>query len=142
MTTRNTEVPNAMITRSRNATPQNAMLLLGAFLACASLTASAGDCPASRGEEIFQKCTACHSRQAGKHLMGPSLHGLSGRPAGQIEGFLFSNALRDSAVVWSGATLDEFLKNPQAFIPGTVMPFGGIQNDSDRAALVCYLLAE
>lgn len=73
-------------------------------------------------------------------MMGPSLHGLNGRRAGGVDGFAYSSALRGSEVVWNDATLDAFLKSPQAFLPGTAMPFGGIQNAEERAALVCYLL--
>jgi cytochrome c len=72
--------------------------------------------------------------------MGPSLSGLDGRTAASISGFNFSAALRDRAIVWNASTLDAFLANPQAFVPGTVMPFGGIRNATQRSALICYLL--
>lgn len=74
-------------------------------------------------------------------MMGPSLNGLSGRRAGTVDGFNFSIALRDRGIAWNDVTLNEFLKSPQSFIPGTVMPFGGIQNATERAALVCYLVS-
>ena len=106
-----------------------------------AMSAHASSCDAVPGEQVFEKCAACHSLLAGQHMMGPSLNGLIGRRAGSVDGFNFSIALRDSGVVWSDTTLDAFLKSPQSFIPGIVMPFGGIQNATERAALVCYLLS-
>ena len=106
-----------------------------------AMSAHESSCDAAPGEQAFEKCAPCHSLLAGQHIMGPSLNGLVGRRAGTVDGFNFSIALRDSGVVWSDTTLDAFLKSPQSFIPGTVMPLGGIQNITERAALVCYLLS-
>jgi cytochrome c len=112
-----------------------------ALTVSAAIGAPASSCGAAQGEQVLEKCAACHSLLAGQHMMGPSLNGLSGRRAGTVDGFNFSIALRDSGIVWNDVTLNEFLKSPQSFIPGTVMPFGGIQNATERAALVCYLLS-
>jgi len=117
-----------------------AHLLLGMILVSTIMSANASNCDAVLGEQVFAKCTACHSLQAGQHMTGPSLHGLNGRRAGTVEGFSFSPALRDSGIVWSDIALDSFLRSPQTFVPGTVMPFGGIKSATERAALVCYLL--
>jgi len=117
-------------------------ILLGSILLGATVAASAADCEAQRGEQAFGKCSACHSLDAGNHLMGPSLNRLKGRPAGTVAGFSFSSALHDSGVVWGPDTLDAFLAGPQTLIPGTAMPFSGIRNGAERAALVCYLLSE
>jgi cytochrome c len=106
-----------------------------------AMSTRASSCDAAAGERAFEKCTACHSLLAGQHIMGPSLNALIGRRAGTVDGFNFSIALRESGVLWSGTTLDAFLKSPQSFIPGNVMPFGGIQNATERAALVCFLLS-
>ena len=106
-----------------------------------AMSAHASSCDAALGEQVFEKCSACHSLVAGQHVMGPSLNGLNGRKAGTVDGFNFSSALRDSAIVWNDVTLNEFLKSPKSFIPGTVMPFGGIRNATERAALVCYLVS-
>ncbi len=102
--------------------------------------AAAASCDRESGERAFTACAACHSLKPGEHLMGPSLNGLAGRSAGKVPGFNFSRALRDSGLVWNAKTLDAFLAAPQTYVPGTVMPFGGIRNSVDRAALVCFLL--
>jgi cytochrome c len=112
-----------------------------AFAVSTSMSAHASSCDAALGEQVFEKCSACHSLVAGQHMMGPSLNGLNGRKAGTVDGFNFSIALRDSGIIWNDVTLNAFLKSPQSFISGTVMPFGGIQNATERAALVCYLVS-
>jgi cytochrome c len=128
--------------RKRYAGVIRGMLPTAVALAVSMATSAHGaSCDAASGEQVFEKCAICHSVVAGQHMMGPSLNGLIGRRAGTVEGFSFSIALRDSGVVWSDTTLDAFLKSPQSFIPGTVMPFGGIQNIAERTALVCYLMS-
>jgi len=115
---------------------------LAAALTALSMPVHAADCDATRGSQAFQsKCATCHSIEAGHHLTGPSLYGLGGQTAGTAKGFNFSAAVAESAIVWTAASLDAFLASPQTFIPGTVMPFGGIKNASERAALGCYLFA-
>ena len=74
--------------------------------------------------------------------MGPSLARLRGRKAGSVEGFVFSMALRNSDVLWSEETLNRFIEDPQNTMRGTVMPFRGIKDPTERAALVCYLLEQ
>jgi cytochrome c len=74
--------------------------------------------------------------------MGPSLAGLRDRKAGSVEGFAFSAALRASSVAWNAETLDRFIEDPQGTMRGTAMPFRGIKDATERAALVCYLLEQ
>lgn len=119
----------------------DASAVVVALTVSVAMSARASDCDAAQGEQGFEKCAACHSLLAGQHMMGPSLNGLNGRKAGTVDGFNFSIAMRDSGIVWNSVTLNEFLKSPQSFIPGTVMPFGGIRNATERAALVCYLVS-
>lgn len=118
----------------------HALVLIG--LGVSLVPAWAEDCADTRGAGLFSRCAVCHARTAGEHLAGPSLAALRGRKAGTVAGFEFSPALRASGWVWDEATLDRFLKNPQAALPGAVMPFGGMRNDGERAALVCFLLQE
>ena len=115
---------------------------LALVLATLSMRLSAADCDTAVGAQAFaSKCSACHSREVGRHMTGPSLHDLDGRRAGTVQGFSFSSAMSDSGIVWSAASLDAFLASPQTYVPGTVMPFGGIRNLAERAALVCYIIA-
>jgi cytochrome c len=110
-------------------------------LATLGLPAVAVECDASLGAEAFaSKCAACHSLEAGQHMTGPSLHELAGRRAGTVSGFNFSAAMSESGIVWSSASLEAFLTSPQTYVRGTVMPFGGVKNATERAAIVCYLV--
>ena len=126
---------------SRPKSSATALLMTGLILAIASLTARAADCDRALGEQAFAKCAACHSLQQGQQLMGPSLDHLRDRRAGSIEGFNFSSALRASGLIWNAETLDAFLRSPQSFVRGTVMPFGGLKDATERGALVCYLMS-
>ncbi len=129
---------NVIVGRAR--ATSNALALAAALL-MPTLPAGAAECDTELGVRTFAaKCSICHSVEAGHHMTGPSLHGLNARRAGTIEGFNFSAALTASGIVWSVATLDTFLASPQTTIPGTAMPFGGIKNTAERAAVVCYLV--
>jgi cytochrome c len=94
---------------------------------------------AEHGKTIFAHCSPCHSLQPLENLMGPSLHGLFGRPAGTAEGFRFTNAVKKSGIVWNQASLNKYLENPQALIPGNRMSFSGMADPSDRSDLIEYL---
>ena len=89
----------------------------------------------------FAQCASCHSIEPGKTVFGPSLHGVGGRKAGSLPGYDYSPALKKAKITWNAATLDRWLASPQKTVPGTRMPFGGIQDPAARRALVTYLLS-
>jgi cytochrome c len=94
-----------------------------------------------RGQDLFGRaCIACHSLSSDKNLTGPSLSGLWNRKAGSLPSFMrYSPALESAEVVWSDETLDPWLADPQAFIPGNHMIFAGIPDDQARADLIAFL---
>jgi cytochrome c len=101
-------------------------------------SASAQD--AAAGEAVFKsQCGICHSLQAGKNLVGPSLFGIVGRPAGKAPGFHYSPANRDSGLTWDAATLDRYLTSPGTVVPHTIMTYGGLKDAKKRADLIAYL---
>ena len=100
----------------------------------ASLT---GDAVA--GEKTFAQCKACHQAVEGKNGVGPSLWGIVGRTSGQIPGFSYSAANKNSGVVWKEETMFEYLEAPQKFMPGTKMAFAGLKKPQDRANVIAYL---
>lgn len=92
------------------------------------------------GEKVFKKyCTACHTTEAGKNKVGPSLAGIVGRKAGSVPGFQYSEANKASGVSWDEATLDTYLVDPKKFMPGTKMVFAGVKKEDERKALIAYL---
>ena len=104
------------------------------------LAHAAGD--AKRGASAFQQCTACHSVEAGRHLTGPSLAHAWGSKAGTAEGFRrYSEALLRSGLVWNQPTLDRWLANPEALVPGTAMTFPGLPDARTREDIIAYLQA-
>jgi cytochrome c len=98
------------------------------------------DGDATRGEARFQECAACHRLDAGSGGVGPSLHGVFERKAGELADFRFSPALKRSGIVWSPQTLEAYLADPQALVPGNRMPYAGMADPRDRADLIAYLL--
>jgi cytochrome c len=94
---------------------------------------------AARGEARFKDCAACHKLDAGANEVGPSLHGVFARKAGELADFRFSPAMKRSGVTWTPETLDKYIADPQAFIPANRMPYAGMSNASDRADLIAYL---
>lgn len=108
-----------------------------AALALLSASASAGD-PA-RGEQLWRKCASCHTLEAnGRNRAGPRLHGVFGRVAGSVADYRYSDALKNSGIIWNDQTLDAYIKDAEAFVPGTKM-YGGLSQDADRADLLSFL---
>ena len=103
----------------------------------ASSATAAGD-PAL-GQQAFRKCQACHSLDAGKNLIGPSLADLIGKPAGQVGGYNYSAAMKESKIVWDAASLDAFLTAPQKFVPKNKMAFPGLRTETERANVIAFL---
>jgi cytochrome c len=94
---------------------------------------------AARGEAQFKECAACHKLAAATNEVGPSLHGIFSRKAGELADFRYSPAMKRSGVTWTPDSLDKYLADPQAFIPANRMPYAGMSNATDRADLIAYL---
>jgi cytochrome c2 len=89
--------------------------------------------------DAFKQCQVCHSTTPGKNGIGPSLAGIYGTKAGEVPGYDFSDAMKNSGLTWNAATLDKYLASPQAVVPGTKMSFGGIKDADKRKAVIDYL---
>ena len=94
---------------------------------------------AGRGQKFYEECIACHSLERGVHGIGPSLHGVFNRRAGELSDYRYSPALKRSGIVWTADTLDAFIANSQQFLPANRMPYAGMPNAADRADLIAYL---
>ena len=89
------------------------------------------------GRAIFQKrCGGCHALDRDKE--GPRLGGVYGRKAGTIDSFQYSDALKNSKVVWSDETLERWLTNTEALVPNNDMTFH-VESAEERKAIIAYL---
>ena len=117
-------------------------LVLAAVPAFAAQAAPAIDAAQlSAGEKVFAQCKACHAIEKGKaDGVGPNLYGVYGSKAGGHSAtFKYSAAMKASGQTWNDATLNSFLQAPMKAVPGTKMTYGGVKDDTKRAALVYYL---
>src|SRR5271154_1367349 len=93
-----------------------------------------------KGANVFKRCLPCHSIGAGAaNKVGPELNGLDGRHSGNAPNFNYTDANKNSGIVWGEATFKEYIKDPRAKIPGTKMIFSGIKNEQEVNDLWAYL---
>lgn len=92
-----------------------------------------------RGKTVYARCAACHDLNTGATRLGPSLKGVVGRTSGTMPNFNYSQALKDTAVVWNAQSLDAFLSGPSKYVPGNRMAFPPLASPQDRADLIAFL---
>ena len=91
------------------------------------------------GKTLFQRrCGLCHSAEPGLNMAGPSLAGVVGRKVATVPGALYTPAMKGHGGVWTLATLDQYLANPQAVVPGTSMSFS-LPDVAERKAILAFL---
>ncbi len=119
------------------------VLVLTAFIAATAAPAMLQKAAAQdveKGQRSFNKCLPCHAiGPSAATKVGPELNGLDGRRAGTAAGFSYSEANKNSGIVWNEATFKDYIRSPQARIPGTKMTFGGITNPQEIDDLWAYL---
>jgi cytochrome c len=111
--------------------------LLAISLAVGSLSAVAATADVAHGEEVYNRCMACHALKADR--VGPHHCGLIGRRAGSVPGYAYSEAMKKSKLTWDEATLDRFLQKPMKAVPGTAMTYDGVPDARDRHDLIAFL---
>ena len=94
-----------------------------------------------RGETAAKQCASCHTfEKGGANKIGPHLYDVYARNKGAVDGFAYSAAMKGkSAEKWEADQLDGFLKNPKAYMPGTIMAYAGVGRPDTRADMVAYL---
>ena len=108
------------------------------------LAPAAAHADAARGQQVFQRCAACHSVAAAATAMpGPNLKGVIGRKAGTLPGFAYSSAMVDAGksdnIVWARDVLDKYLTDPDDVVPGTAMRLNFQLTADDRRDVIDYL---
>ena len=117
------------------------LTLSAVAIASAMFAASAAQAQdVAAGENSFHKCMPCHSIGEGaKNKVGPELNGLDGRHSGTAPAFSYSDANKNSGIVWNKANFEKYIADPRAMIPGTKMIFPGIKNPKDVENLWAYV---
>lgn len=109
----------------------------------ALIATSTGTCfgqDAEKGANVFKQCQPCHSIGPGaQNKIGPELNGLDGRKAGTARNYTYSDANRNSGIVWNETTFKEYIKDPKAKVPGTKMIFAGVKNEQQANDLWAYI---
>jgi cytochrome c len=118
------------------------LLALAALVAAHATYASDSEGDAANGKELFMTsgCPACHGvTKEDNAKVGPNLVGVVGRQAGTVQSLLGpSENLKKYGVTWSADTLNEFLADPNAKVPGTAM-IGILSDPQQRADVIAYL---
>ena len=113
------------------------MLRICAVVVLLGLVARAAD--AGVGRDIFNdQCASCHSLSGVSTPSGPSLKGVVRRKIADRPDFAYSPALKAQVGTWTPDRLDAYLKDAQAFAPGTDM-FWIIDEPEKRRAIIDYL---
>jgi cytochrome c len=111
-----------------------------ALVISVAANAARADGDPKRGAKIYGACAACHSLEPNLNLTGPSLDGLWGKKAASAENFVrYSSALKEQGLIWDEVSLNAWLTDPKGFVPGTSMPFRGIDDAKVRSDLIAFL---
>lgn len=99
------------------------------------------DAEQAAGQQLFRDhCAACHTQKPGARVvLGPSLAGVVGRPAGSVAGFPYSDALKKSGLVWTEDNLQKWIADNTHMVPNTLMPHVSISDPAEQLYLVAYL---
>ena len=94
---------------------------------------------AADGQKLFaDQCASCHALTEASGADGPSLKAIVWRKVAARPDFTYSNALKSLGGSWSPSRLGDFLKDTEAFAPGSGMTVV-VDEPADRAAIIAYL---
>ncbi|MGH1431174.1 MAG: c-type cytochrome [Neptuniibacter sp.] len=115
------------------------LLLAASISFSSSVMADSEAMMQAAGQEIFKKCSACHSLDESKNAFGPSLIGVFGRKAASLPRFAYSDALKGSDITWDEENLRKWIAGNDQFVPGTRMRHVEITDKAEQDYLISYL---
>lgn len=115
------------------------LLLAASISFSSSVMADSEAMMQAAGQELFSKCSACHSLDASKNAFGPSLIGVVGRQAASLPRFAYSDALKNSNITWDEENLRKWIAGNDTFVPGTRMRHVEITDKAEQDYLIAYL---
>jgi cytochrome c2 len=121
---------------------RSTILAAAAVVAGLAVAPALADGDAKKGEKVFRKCKTCHEISETKNKIGPNLVGIIGRAAGSVEGFAYSDAMKNSGITWNAETIAAYVADPKGYLPGNKMVFVGIKKTGDVEDLLAFLTAE
>lgn len=111
------------------------LMALLVSLGCAGIAAAEDD---DTKIAFNTHCRNCHSFKKGDNRLGPSLYGILGARAGQVEGYNgYSGSL--TGFTWDEATLDKFITNPASVSPNTNMIYPPVADAARRKKIIEFL---
>ena len=114
-------------------------IVVAAALAMLTAGPAFAEGDAKAGKKVFNKCKACHMVNKEKNRVGPHLVGIFGRTAGAVEGFKYSDVMKNSGIVWDKETIAAYLADPKGYMPKNRMAFPGLKKEKDIANILAYL---
>jgi cytochrome c2 len=94
------------------------------------------------GESAFRQCSACHQYASERNAGGPHLVGIVGRAVGSVENWRYSTALQEAGGIWTPERLNEWLINPDDYLPGNRMAYPGVRSEQERIDIIGFLAAQ
>ena len=95
------------------------------------------------GTEVFRKCAACHTSEAGgANKTGPNLHNIIGAEIANHNGFKTTESLNGIGGNWTYEKIDDYIENPKRLAPKGSMSFAGLKKPQDRAAVIKFLMSQ
>lgn len=116
--------------------PAAGLAIFGAILAGSTLSTTSAQTAADSKELFEKRCGGCHSLDRDKE--GPHLRGVYGRTAGAVSSFAYSEAVKNSGIVWTDDTLEKWLTDTDKVVPGNDMAFR-VEDAGERRQIVSYL---
>ena len=109
-------------------------------IAVAQTTETGKEATLKAGQFMFEhRCRSCHADDPALKSYGPSLMGVVGRKAGTVEGFVYSDAMKSSGLVWTEGALRGWIADNTGLLPGTRMRHVGVTDSKEQDYLIAYL---